>query len=430
MKILIVDDNQDNRMTIELLLEEFDDLDVSQVVDGQEAIDICQNEHFDIIFMDIMMPNVDGITATKVIKSFDKKVMILALSALDDEVSKNKMLENGAEDYMTKPIEDELFNQRVKNYLQIVELRKSKLSNTSALNPFSQEVFSRSLKFNITSLQSLAEFWDYYLNDSTYEIEGLEDCIRMVYAYGQLCLKSDNTFTITAEENDENLYLTLSPLEVISELVIQHTLLKYYSNSIFILDEHRLAFRLPKAKAISKEDVKKTDATDYQQGILSKTHFNKTPASEYVENTAISLMDKIENLESIEYSMEATTVAFEKEATKDGLLAITELLETYIGVIDKLMEFEHFAYALNTLNEFFKTLDVESLEEKEHKKFSILFMHLLDDIAAWRKMIFIRQEANDIHYLDSSLLSSCLQIQSIFEDKEVSQEDEDDFELF
>lgn len=45
-------------------------------------------------------------------------------------------------------------------------------------------------------------------------------------------------------------------------------------------------------------------------------------------------------------------------------------------------------------------------------------------------MIFIRQEANDIHYLDSSLLSSCLQIQSIFEDKEVSQEDEDDFELF
>ena len=311
-----------------------------------------------------------------------------------------------------------------------MELRKSKLSNTSALNPFSQEVFSRSLKFNITSLQSLAEFWDYYLNDSTYEIEGLEDCIRMVYAYGQLCLKSDNTFTITAEENDENLYLTLSPLEVISELVIQHTLLKYYSNSIFILDGHRLAFRLPKAKAISKEDVKKTDAADYQQGILSKTHFNKTPASEYVENTAISLMDKIENLESIEYSMEATTVAFEKEATKDGLLAITELLETYIGVIDKLMEFEHFAYALNTLNEFFKTLDVESLEEKEHKKFSILFMHLLDDIAAWRKMIFIRQEANDIHYLDSSLLSSCLQIQSIFEDKEVSQEDEDDFELF
>ena len=66
-----------------------------------------------------------------------------------------------------------------------------------------------------------------------------------------------------------------------------------------------------------------------------------------------------------------------------------------------------------------------------HKnKFSLLFLHLLDDISEWRKNIFILQEANDVHYLDSSLLSSCLQIQSIFEKKDVAQDDEDDFELF
>ena len=43
--------------------------------------------------------------------------------------------------------------------------------------------------------------------------------------------------------------------------------------------------------------------------------------------------------------------------------------------------------------------------------------------------IFIKQEANDIHYLDSSLLSSCLQIEVIFADKEL-EEDDDNFELF
>ncbi len=100
MKILIVDDIVDNRTTIELLLEEFDDIETSQAKSGQEAIDICKKEHFDIIFMDIMMPNIDGITATKVIKSFDSKVMILALSALDDEESKNKMLRGWARKIM------------------------------------------------------------------------------------------------------------------------------------------------------------------------------------------------------------------------------------------------------------------------------------------------------------------------------------------
>lgn len=430
MKILIVDDNKDNRTTIELLLEDFNGLEITQVVDGQEAIDICKEENFDIIFMDIMMPRVDGIVATKAIKSFDKKVMILALSALDDEASKNTMLKNGAEDYITKPIESELFNQRVKNYIQIVELRKQKLSNVEAINPFSKEVYSRSLRFNITSLQSLAEFWDYYLNESKYNIDTLEDCIRMVYAYGQLCIKRDYKFVITAEENEENLYLTLSPLEVINELVIQNTLLHNYKSAIFILDNHKLSFRLPKIKPLSKEDVKRLDLTDYQQDILSKTHFNKIPASEYVESTAISLMDKIENLEIIEESMESTAIEFEKEASKDTLATITESLDSYIEVIDQLMEFEHFAFALNTLNTFFKNLEVSTLDEKDHKKFSVLFMHLLDDIREWRNMIFIRQEANDIHYLDSSLLSSCLQIQSIFEKKEVSQDDEDDFELF
>lgn len=430
MKILIVDDNQDNRTTIELLLEEFDDLETLQAEDGQIAIDLCKKEHFDIVFMDIMMPNIDGITATKVIKSFDKKVMILALSALDDEASKNKMLSNGAEDYMTKPIEDELFHQRVKNYLQIVALRKSKLSNTDAINPFTKEIYARSLKFNITSMQALAEFWDYYLNDATYSIEALEECIRMVYAYGQLCIKSNNPFVITAEENEENLFLTLSPLEVLSDLVIQHTLVKNYSSAIFILDNHQLSFRLPKAKQVSKEEIKKIEVSDYEQDILSKTHFNKTPAIDYVESTAISLIDKIDSLENIEISIEAKTVEFENEPTKEGLLQIAGFLDSYVEVIEQLMEFEHFAYALKTLNSFLKNLDVENLDTKDHKKFSILFMHLLDDIAEWKKTIFIKKEANDIHYLDASLLSSCLQVQSIFEEKEVSQIDEEDFELF
>lgn len=430
MKLLIVDDDQNNRMTLQLLLEEFDGIEVSEAKDGQEAITLCKSTHYDIIFMDIMMPNVDGITATKIIKSFDKKTMILALSALDDEASKNQMLSSGAEDYMTKPIEDQLFHQRVKNYMQIVELRQIKPSNSEAINPFSQEVYSRSLKFNINSLQSLAEFWDYYLNEACYEIEGLEECIRIVYAYGQYSLKNDFPFTIAAEENDKNLFLTFPLIETISDLVVQNTLIKNYQNAIFILDRHQLSFRLPKKKLMGNEEIQKLDVSDYTQTILSKTHFNKITASEYVRSTAIALMEKIENLESIKDTLELVAIEFEKQPTKDNLESITKLLNSYIDVIDNLMDFEHFAYALKTLNEFLTMLNPDTMDVSDCKKFSLLFLSLLDDIEGWRTNIFISQKANDIHYLDSSLLSSCLQIQSILTKTEVSQHDDDDFELF
>jgi len=444
MKVLVVDDILNNRMTLQLLLEEFEDLEVSEASDGQEAIAQCQKEHYDLIFMDIMMPNIDGISATQTIKSFDSKVMIIAVSALDDMESKNKMLENGAEDYITKPIQDELFFKRVENYLQIIKYRNMQPLTVDAVNLFSNEVYSRSLTFKINSLQTLSEFWDYYLNSNIYDIESLEDCIRIIYAYGQICLKEKNDFLIVAEENDDNLFLTLSPLTVLSDNVIKNTLLKNYKDAKFILKEHILSFRLIRNKNSVQESLQvgekdseessegneKLALDEYQQTVLSKTHFNKTTAAEYVEHTAISLMDKIEELENIEEKLEAATISFESKKDKESLDSITTHLDLYIEVIDQLMEFEHLAYALQTFNDFLKTLDVETIEESAHKKFSLLFVHLIDDLSQWRKNIFVLKEANDVHYLDSSLLSSCLQLQALFEKKEVEQEDEDDFELF
>ncbi len=430
MKLLIVDDDHNNRMTLQLLLEDIDNIDISEAKDGKEAIELCKKDHYDMIFMDIMMPNIDGISATRIIKSFDKKVMILALSALDDEESKNSMLTCGAEDYITKPIEENLFYQRVKNYMQIVELRNKKPINVNAINLFTQEVYSRSLKFSINSLQSLAELWDYYLNEPSYSIEGMEDCIRLIYAFGQLNLKNNTPFSIIAEENEDNLFLTCSQLNTISNITIQNILLKNYKNGIFIFDDNVLSFRLPKGKPLRKEEVEKLDITDYTKSILSIAHFDKTPALEYVENTPISLMAMIENLECIRDKIEVITIEFENNPTKENLLQITEYIAMYIDVLNYLMEFEHLAYALKVLNDFLIALDPKELSNSNLQKFSLLFFSLLDDIEGWRYKIFVSVEANDIHYLDSSLLSSCLQIRSLLLKEEIPENNDDDFELF
>lgn len=74
-----------------------------------------------------MMPNMDGFEATEYIKKVDKKSMIIALSALDDEASKNRMLALGAEDYITKPLNAEHFLQRLKQYIRIIALRNQQI---------------------------------------------------------------------------------------------------------------------------------------------------------------------------------------------------------------------------------------------------------------------------------------------------------------
>ena len=131
-KVLIVDDNDNNRLTLNLLLEEVEDIEVYEAEDGQVAVEMCVKNDFDLIFVDIMMPNLDGFEATKYIKQVNKKCMIIALSALDDdEVSKHKMLSLGAEDYLTKPLNADHFLQRIKQYRDWETDRKSTRLNSS-----------------------------------------------------------------------------------------------------------------------------------------------------------------------------------------------------------------------------------------------------------------------------------------------------------
>lgn len=157
IRVLIVDDNDNNRLTLNLLLEEVEDVEMHEAEDGQIAVEMCVKQNYDLIFMDIMMPNMDGFEATKYIKQMHKNSMIIALSALDDEASKHKMLSLGAEDYLTKPINSELFETRVAQYIRIASMRsQSKPEVSNVMNPFSNSIYSRTITFRIQDEGALA----------------------------------------------------------------------------------------------------------------------------------------------------------------------------------------------------------------------------------------------------------------------------------
>lgn len=100
-KLLIVDDEQRIREVIKTYAE-FEGHEVMEVKDGLEAIQLCKENDFDVIVMDIMMPHLDGFSAYKEIKK-TKDIPVLMLSARDEEYDKLFGFEIGIDDYVVKP---------------------------------------------------------------------------------------------------------------------------------------------------------------------------------------------------------------------------------------------------------------------------------------------------------------------------------------
>lgn len=100
-RILVVDDEERIR---EVIREygEFEGHQVLEAKDGMEAVNICKEEDFDVIVMDIMMPKVDGFSAYKEIKKI-KNIPVLMLSARGEEYDKLFGFEIGIDDYVVKP---------------------------------------------------------------------------------------------------------------------------------------------------------------------------------------------------------------------------------------------------------------------------------------------------------------------------------------
>lgn len=103
---LVVEDNLINQKLIKIILEGYN-LDVSTASDGIEAVEMCKTNKYDIVFMDIDMPHMNGIAATKEIKDAlipNGKTPIVALTAMAMEGDKEMLLREGLDDYLSKPL--------------------------------------------------------------------------------------------------------------------------------------------------------------------------------------------------------------------------------------------------------------------------------------------------------------------------------------
>ncbi len=103
IRLMLVDDHEVVRVGLKTFLQTQEDFDVvAEASDGEEAINLAMTTHPDVILMDITMPGVDGLEATRRLRVLCPKCLILALTVHDDKQYFMQMLAAGASGYITK----------------------------------------------------------------------------------------------------------------------------------------------------------------------------------------------------------------------------------------------------------------------------------------------------------------------------------------
>jgi len=185
-RVLVAEDNKNNQMLATILLGNLG-LVCEMANDGIEAVELYKNGEFDLVLMDINMPNMDGISATQEIRRLEKeesgkKIPIIALTANTIKGDKEKYLDSGMDDYLPKPIDFKELQKTLAKYLKVVQsthggqqkIDKNEVVETNKSDIYDKGVAMEQLGLDEETVDMLLEnFFENIADD----IEKLQDSI-------------------------------------------------------------------------------------------------------------------------------------------------------------------------------------------------------------------------------------------------------------
>ena len=147
-RILVVDDEDKIRAIIRKY-GEFEGYEIAEAHDGMEAVEICRKEDFDLIILDVMMPELDGFSTCLEIRKF-KEIPVIMLSARGEEYDKIHGFELGIDDYVVKPFSPRELMMRVKVVISRNNKKEDNLEFTFSIaldfKPKNKELFIDEIK--------------------------------------------------------------------------------------------------------------------------------------------------------------------------------------------------------------------------------------------------------------------------------------------
>jgi CheY-like chemotaxis protein len=114
-KILIAEDNDSNFVLMSYILKKYYQFERAR--NGQEAVEMVDKNQYDIVLMDIKMPIMDGLEATKAIREKHPDLPILALTANAFDSDRQLAMEVGCNDFLSKPVSSEECIETIKRYI-------------------------------------------------------------------------------------------------------------------------------------------------------------------------------------------------------------------------------------------------------------------------------------------------------------------------
>ena len=247
LNILIAEDYEINRILLEDILSQYENMTFKFAVNGQDAVDNilgAKENEYDFIFMDINMPVLDGIEATKIIRDNNITIPIIALTANALEGDKEKFLNLGMNDYLSKPIDIDELDKIIKYYMiqknDVLLEDMIEKEETSVVKEVSDEDIKNAINLTMTKMRFpekiVMKLFISYVNGATKLLLKYEDG-----------LNTDNLDLITKAAHD----------------------LKSSSQTLNFNDIGTLAQTI-ESKSSNKEEF------DYKESLeIFKTHFTK-----------------------------------------------------------------------------------------------------------------------------------------------------------
>lgn len=216
IKVLIVDDIQVNRFLLKTICHSMEEVEVLEAEDGAEAVELARCFYPEIILMDIVMPVMDGAEATRRIKEFHPECHVIAVTTVHGAETEERMMGLGASAYLKKPVEKEFVHYKIRNFVNLVKVRKnseSMASKSNALNPFSSNIRNMKTYYNIADGDDMAEFgsWllDHYLSRNDQASLRFDTILELLFKLMKRALSEGKVLSLVIEEGPDATYVNV-----------------------------------------------------------------------------------------------------------------------------------------------------------------------------------------------------------------------------
>jgi two-component system chemotaxis response regulator CheY len=442
MNFLIVDDIETNREAIKLGLDNFiqeNEITIFEASDGIEAIKLTNEHQMDLIFMDIMMPKMNGYSAISNIKLKHKNqnIYIIAITALDSKDDVRKAMSVGADSFVTKPFKKDNLLKEIKTFIKLKSAKHENKSsfNTKLKQPYSlyKDKYKNVLTvFSINNEDDVSTIWD--LTDGFYELYNktkLIDFLSIIYELQE----NVEYFAVIMELGDNSLYFSIDNPEAMNYLRNKKIDMDYEIREI-------ITFHLPLFEDVEIKPKEEQFFINYddecenefieERYIIDEMNngYKRISSKEYFQTHDISsnIIDKF-----LELDDRLVDLFYDSDSiSQDEIDLLASIFEDYVVSLNNLYVFTNLAYVLQSLTSTLKTVDIYVMDD-EFKKCMFDFLLIVSkDLLKWASVVLIEKKANDIHYLESSLMSSVQQFEKSLQERNFTytQNDDDDFELF